>query len=70
MSFITSIDPLSRSDCQKMKTLNYPYNLSKSSFVNFSSIEREPDEIDDFDGEEKEAFCVSCYEEIMAENNP
>ena len=70
-----------------MNTLNYPYNLSKSSFVNFSLtswpialgvlhylhamalMEREPDEIDDFDGDEKEDLCVSCYEEIMAENN-
>ena len=71
-----------------MNTLNYPYNLSKSSFVNFSltswpialgvlhylhamaSMEREPDQIDDFERDEKEALCVSCYEEIMADNNP
>ena len=33
-------------------------------------MEREPDEIDDFEGDEKEALCVSCYEEIMADNNP
>ena len=71
-----------------MNTLNYPYNLSKSSFVNFSLtswpialgvlhylhamaiMERDPDEIDDFEGDEKEGLCWSCYEEILAENDP
>ena len=33
-------------------------------------MEREPDQIDDFERDEKEALCVSCYEEIMADNNP
>ena len=35
-----------------------------------ASMEREPDQIDDFEGDEKEALCVSCYEEIMSDNNP